>query len=157
MWAEAWCVSLFGGCLVGEGESLSPALRREHFKPPVPPSCWLRVSHPASAVHTRHGMDMEVSSPPSAPRGPGHRLAPTSRAQGSRPPHCSMPSPQQDWATCRPRLDVWGTGGFRALGRSRVGGQCQPQRGNRGRASLGAWGHRAGTRSPCDDVVPSVE
>ena len=64
---SAWRISSVGGFLVGEGRSLSPALRREHFKAPGFTFMPAGVSHLClRCVHTRHGPDMEGDQPPSA-------------------------------------------------------------------------------------------
>lgn len=55
---EPGASALFGGFLVGEGRSLSPALRREHFKAPSSTFMPAGVSHPAPALcphQTLHG------------------------------------------------------------------------------------------------------
>lgn len=83
------------------------------------------------------------------------QAGPHVQALGEQPPHCWCAVSTAGLGTRQPRLDVWGTGGFRAPGGEGVGGggeeapllphwgQCQPQRGNRGASSLvglgGAW------------------
>lgn len=64
---SAWRIRSVGGFLVGEGRSLSPALKREHFKAPSFTFMPAGVSHlHLRCVHTRHGPDVEGDQPPFA-------------------------------------------------------------------------------------------
>lgn len=159
MWARSLVRQPVRGCLVGEGRSLSPALRREHFKAPSStfmlagglPPCVCAVSTPDTAL------DMEGEQPPSAPRArdTGWPPHPGSGGAASSLLACRLHS-RTTRATCATPPGCLGHRRVQEHGGAGWGGSAN-LRGATGGVKPGGLGAQSRHGESCDDVVPSVE